>query len=378
MLRLLHIADVHLGASFSAFGALAGARRAAVLDAFRRLPEAAAAEGAHAVVVAGDLFDSPRPPADAAAAARETVRRLLEDGRPVFLVPGNHDPVTLHPDPYRDMPDGAHVFRAPTFEAPVTAETAGGPLHVYGLAYDRARAPDPLPTFARAARSGVHVVLLHGSVEGAPHWTTSPNALRLTADALGWLHADYIALGDYHRHRPPAAFSSPAGVLPACYSGSYAALDLTEAGPRGYVIADLAPGQPPIVAHRPSGVAPVFDTGDIDVGGLASDAEVADAVAARVAQTGVVPVGRLVGTPGYPLHPPTVTEFLTARFGHAGLRDDSRYYGSARLDELGDADTVVGHVVRLGRRRIEEARADAERDAAERALRIALHALGVH
>ena len=49
----------------------------------------------------------------------------------------------------------------------------------------------------------------------------------------------------------------------------------------------------------------------------------------------------------------------------------------ARLDAIAEDDTVAGHVVRLGRARVAAASDDAERAVAERALRIALHALGV-
>ena len=61
MIRLLHLADVHLDAPLGGFGRHADVRRSQLLDAFRRLPETAADTGAHAVLIAGDLFDHPRP-----------------------------------------------------------------------------------------------------------------------------------------------------------------------------------------------------------------------------------------------------------------------------------------------------------------------------
>ncbi|MFW6201030.1 MAG: metallophosphoesterase family protein [Gemmatimonadota bacterium] len=376
MIRLLHLADVHLGASFSAFGDLAAARRSDVVDAFRRLPELAAAEDAHAVAIAGDLFDGPDPPAEVLVAAREAVRRVVDAGHPVFVIPGNHDAITLHPNPWRESMGGAHVFTEPAFGEPVSVDTAGGPLHVYGIAYDAAREPDPLAGFSRADAPGVHVVLLHGAVRDAPHWATAPGALRLEPESLARLEADYIALGDYHRHRPPAEFDA-GGAVPACYVGSFAALDLTEAGPRGYVIAEVEEGRPPAVRLAPSGVTPVADIGDFDVSPYASDAEVADAVAERVPGE-AIPVARLVGTPAFPLDADAVRAALVERFGHVGMEDASRYYAAGRLDELAEEDTVIGHVVRIGRRRIDEAADEKARDVAEHALRLALSALEVH
>ncbi|HEX7089545.1 MAG TPA: DNA repair exonuclease [Longimicrobiales bacterium] len=424
MLRLLHLADVHLGASFSAFGRLAASRQIAVLEAFRSIPELAKREGAHAVLIAGDLFDRPQPPGAVLAAARETLRRMVDAGLHVFIVPGNHDPITVHPHPYRELPPGVCFFTEPVFGAPVSVETPAGPLNVYGIAFDPAKEREPLRTFRRADLPGAHVVLLHGSVQGTSHWSASPNVLKLTADALSTLGVDYIALGDHHRPRPPHEFDA-AGSLPACYSGSFAALDLTETGPRGCVVADIEPGRPPVVRHVPFPIPRVEDVGEVDVSALESDAAVADAVAAALAAalaagdargaraaagrpgsgetageasaspanwgtaggevagssadepSAAIPVARLVGTPAFPLDPDRVRDYLAERFGHAGVRDESHYYASARLDALEQTDTVAGHVVRLGRRRIASAATDAERRVAERALRIALSALEV-
>jgi DNA repair exonuclease SbcCD nuclease subunit len=373
MIRLLHIADVHLGASFSGFADAAEARRASVIAAFRGLSEVVVSEGVDAVAIAGDLFDTTRPAVDVLAAARETVRRLHEAGAPVFVVPGNHDTVTLHPNPYSEPLGPAHVFTAPAFEAPVSVETASGPLHVYGVAYDPTKHADPLATFVRSAGPGAHVVLLHGSVPGAPHWDLSPNAMRLPLEALAGLRADYVALGDHHRFRPPERLGPD---LRACYCGSFAALDLTETGPRGYVIADVEADLPPVVRHCPAAVAHVEELAELDVGECRSEAAVADAIAGR-APADVIPLVTLTGAPPFPLAVEEVETHLRARFPHARVIDRSSYFGSRRLDELAEEDTIVGHVVRLGRRRVETAGDERSRAVAERSLRIALRSLEV-
>ena len=239
MMRILHLADVHLGASFASFGPYAAERAEAVLAAFRDLPDVARRQEVHAVLVAGDLFDSPRPDERVAAEAREVFRRLVEVVPSVFLVPGNHDPLVF-PGPYADLPREAHVFGAPEPGDPESVETEAGPLHVYGFAYDFAHEPDPLARFRRTEADGVHVALLHGAVRDVPHWTGG-DSLRLSKAELGALEVDYIALGDYHRFRPPAEFAAD-GSIPACYCGSFAALDHTEAGPRGSRPGGMSPG----------------------------------------------------------------------------------------------------------------------------------------
>ncbi len=372
-MRLLHLADIHLGASFSAFGDLAAIRADQVREAFRRLPEIAAEVEAHAVLIAGDLFDRPEPPEGVRATARETIRRLVEAGCPVFIVPGNHDPVTYNPNAYREDLGGAHVFRGPRFETK-RVETEAGPLHVYGLAYDPAIERSPLTTLRRLEGEGVHVALLHGSIPGAPNWESSPNVLHLPLEELARLHVDYVALGDHHQFRGPDAFRG--ADVPACYSGSLAAIDLTEIGPHGYVVAELEPGCPAVVTHHDAGVPRVEDVGDLDVTDLESDEVVADAVGTRVPEN-AVPVVRLIGAPPYPLDPDVVLIHLAERFGWASLHDETRYIDSARLDELAGRDSIVGHVVGLGRSRVQEAEDPPQRRIHERALRVALNALEV-
>lgn len=370
MIRLLHIADVHLGASHASFGPLADSRRAAMLAAFQQLPEQAAQLGAHAVLIAGDLFDETFPSDRLRAEAREVVRQLAAE-RPVFIVPGNHDSAPDALPAIKPAEGSVYLLAEPTFGAPTTVLTDGGPLHVYGIAYDWARDPDPLASFQRAEAPGTHVILLHGAVQDAPHWEAG-SALRLPHDRLAQLEADYIALGDYHRFRPPAEFGQN-GSAPACYPGSFAALDYTETGPHGFVLCELEPGQPPHVALHASGVQEVFDVGEVDVGGCADDAEVADRVADSAVEA-CLPRGVLQGVPDYDLDVDAVAQHLRARFGGCHLVDQTRLYDAAWIHELADRPTIRGHVARLGLARAGGLEGK-ERQTQVRALRLALHAL---
>lgn len=369
--RLLHVADVHLGARLGAFGPRAEERRREVLDAFARLPEVVEEHGADAVLVAGDLFDGPRPEDAVMAVVQETDRRLRREGVPVFAVPGNHDAPSLDPGLYERALPGATVFEEPAFGPPASVEVGDAGLHVYGLAYDPAEEPDPLSTFRRAEVAGLHVVLLHGSVPDAPHWKGG-RSLQLPEERLAALEVDYLALGDYHRFRPPAEF----GGAPACYAGSFAALDLTETGRRGPVLVELGTGSEPRVQPLDSGVAPVVRPDPFDVTRFSDEDGVAEAVSERVPEGGI-PVVRLSGEPGFPLDAEAVRRRLEARFGFASVEDETRFFASERLAELARRNTVAGHVARLGLERVETAEGGEARAIAERGLRIALRLLEV-
>jgi DNA repair exonuclease SbcCD nuclease subunit len=372
MIRLLHLADAHLDAALGGFGKLADQRRSQILDAFRYLPDLAAERAVDVVFIAGDLFDGPRPPDATVAAVQETVRRFLSDGRHVFAVPGNHDAIALNPTLYDEALPGAVIFREPRFGPPASVTVGDQSLHVYGLAYDAAEEADPLSTFRRTDAAGLHAVLLHGSVPGAPHWEGG-GSLPLDVGRLAALHADYIALGDYHRFRPPDEFDPP---VPACYSGSLAAVDVSERGTKGAVLVELEEGVAPRVQLVSSAVPEVTELDPVDVTPFTDEAAIAEAVGERVPEC-AVPVIRLMGEPAFPLDVERVRVRLEERFGHAVVGDETRFYDSERLSDLASQKTIAGHVARLGLQRLEEAETPERRQLAERGLRIALRLMEV-
>src|SRR3989449_6055160 len=90
-LKLLHVADVHLGKAFQMLGAQGAAQRRALEDTFARAVALGIAQQVHVVWIAGDLFDSPRPSATLVDLAERQLRRLDDRGIWVAMVAGNHD-----------------------------------------------------------------------------------------------------------------------------------------------------------------------------------------------------------------------------------------------------------------------------------------------
>ena len=88
MLRLLHTADVHLGARHADLGDRATTQRERQFAAFVATIDLALAEKVDLVLIAGDLFDSNRVPEPAIRFAQAQIARAA---CPVVLIPGNHD-----------------------------------------------------------------------------------------------------------------------------------------------------------------------------------------------------------------------------------------------------------------------------------------------
>lgn len=262
----------------------------------------------------------------------------------------------------------------PCFGPPRTVEVGDTRLHVYGIAYDAAIEPDPLPGFVRSADDGLHVVLLHAGILDNPDWGGG-HGLRTSAASIQGIDADYVALGDYHGSRLPGDI--PGGR--SAYSGSLAAVRLGETGVRGALVVELDPDRLP-AGHLESSSAPqLVEVDPIDVSDARADLEAADRIGSVIDRTsipgGSYPVVRIVGEPPYPLDPDRITDALVARFGFAVVKDETRFIDSTRLQALASEPSIVGHVVRLGLQRLENEQTDADRLVAERALRIALRAL---
>lgn len=179
MIRILHGADLHLDSPFSEFSPEAAAEYRALQ---RQLPGKLTALCRNLrcdmLLLAGDVFDAiPYP---------ETVELLRQELAlcpvPVFLVPGNHDPLEsgLWDG---DWPEHVHILKEPGC---VTLEELGCCIH-HGGAED-----------LRAPKDGfLHIGLLHGDARspGFGHW---PSEREIAATGL-----HYLALGHIHKSSMP-------------------------------------------------------------------------------------------------------------------------------------------------------------------------------
>ncbi len=232
MIRLLHLADVHLGARFTGLGSRGADQREQLRRTFARCVDVALERRCHVVLVAGDLFDSPRPPRELAAYAAEQLRRLVQAGLRVFLVAGNHDGApdgVWTREEFLSRVDGVVVFgQTPQM---VSWEEAG--LVVVGSSPTPGR--PPLEGWS-VPRGGLRVGLAHGPVY-RPGQVEDADAIR--PDQIRALGLDYLALGDWHS----AQEVHPAPHV-AWYAGAPEFLGLDQPGFGHVLVVELSgPGQ---------------------------------------------------------------------------------------------------------------------------------------
>jgi exonuclease SbcD len=245
MPRLLHMADVHLGARHHDLGEAAVKQRERQFTAFRRALDVAIDEGVDLVLVAGDLFDSNNQPRRLVERVANEFKRLALNGVPAVVLPGTHDvydPASI----YRTYDLRALAGLDPASDA-LTVLTPDQPeaaypaldLVVHGRCYDTKRAPaSPLAGFSPRGEARWHVGVVHGSLR-VPGRVEQDDVL-FTEDEVARSGLDYLALGHWHSAR-----SGRAGQTTWAYSGAVEpmAIDQERAGYVALVTLDEVAGQ---------------------------------------------------------------------------------------------------------------------------------------
>jgi exonuclease SbcD len=235
MLRIIHTADVHLGARHDDLGEQASAQRERQFAAFATAIDLALSEKVDLFLVAGDLFDSnvqPRRSVDRVAAQ---LKRLAAARIRSVIIPGTHD-----------CYDRSSIYRAYDLKAIagstpdddlVTVLTPEQPsIHltacdviVHGQVFATKRAPhSPLRDMdaRRDERTATwHIGMVHGSI--AIPGKTDRDEVVITTDEIAATNLDYLALGHWH-----SAQQARAGGVQYAYAGApeAVALDQDRAG----------------------------------------------------------------------------------------------------------------------------------------------------
>ncbi len=198
-LRLLHTSDLHIGSDVYPGEAMRGL-------------EASLAQGrivdADAILIAGDLFDHQRVP-------KETVKRVMDNlsdcGRPVVVLPGNHDTIFTQRKWSGEVKNNVKVLMEADGET-VFFEDLG--LAVWGRpVYDHYPGFRPLEGMPARPRDAWYVSMAHGLFMDHPE--LSGRSSPISPEEISMARCDYIALGHVHAFRDV----SQNGV-PAYYSGA--------------------------------------------------------------------------------------------------------------------------------------------------------------
>lgn len=361
MLRLLHTADVHLGARHADLGEQAAAQRERQFAAFQASIELAIAEKVDVVLIAGDLFDSNTQPRRSVERVAAELKRLVSAKIRTVIIPGTHD-VYDRASLYR-VHDLAALAGSTEDDDFVTVLTPDRPsVHlgacdviVHGPVFATKRAPhSPLRDLRVSPGDGAtwHVGLVHGSL-AIPDRTDRDEVVvtRAEIEATG---LDYLALGHWH-----SAQQGRAGSTTYAYAGAPEPVAVTQDGAGKVLLVELqekAGARTVTIDERVVGRTR-FEKLDIDAAGLADQPALVDLIAAR-ADPDLVLDARLTGVrpDELDLSIDEVEERLKGRFLKLRVRDLSM----PALTEgvLPSPDTIPGAFIRNVEGRIAELEAD--------------------
>jgi exonuclease SbcD len=260
MVRVLHIADLHIGVeNYGHFDVTRG-MHTRLIDFLARLDEAidiGIARGVDLVLIAGDMFKNRNPPPRLQREFAERIRRLHELKIPVLMVVGNHDVA-----PGRDSANSVSVYEGLQFAGVDIArkpavyryQTAHGALAIIampwimrevflsnndalrlvGLSEQEAEIlrvveayiADQTDILLAEDPQRPIIVTYHGTVAGAvsgfEKQLTLGREIQLPQSVLTPMGVDYVALGHVHKHQ--CLRQAP----PVVYSGSIERIDFGE------------------------------------------------------------------------------------------------------------------------------------------------------
>lgn len=366
MLRLLHTADVHLGARHADLGDRAATQRERQFAAFVATIDLALAEKVDLVLIAGDLFDSNVQPRRSVERAAAQLKRLVDARIRIVIAPGTHD-----------VFDRASIYRA--YDLPALAGAVGSdlvtvldPEHpevhlrsldliVYGRCFATKRAPySPLSgvDVRKDARAAWHVGLLHASV--AIEGKTDGDEVVITSDEIAASHLDYLALGHWH-----STTKGKAGKTPYAYAGAPEpiALDQDRAGNVLLVSLDALDGKKKVTVEERKVGKTRFERVQLDAAKVGSQPALVAKLAERADADLVIDVELMGIRPDeLDVHVEEVETELADRFLKVRVRDRS----VAPLPEglIASPETVLGAFIRDLEARIAEVEAVQSTDAA--------------
>jgi len=133
-MKFLHISDLHLGKQMNDLSLLPD--QEAVLQ---QIISIARAENADAVVIAGDVYQRTTPQAEAMALFDKFVSELVENGKKVFIISGNHDSA-LRISYFSSLVKGAGVYLTEKFGGEmqkISLEDSEGKINFWMLPFLR-------------------------------------------------------------------------------------------------------------------------------------------------------------------------------------------------------------------------------------------------
>lgn len=254
-IKFIHTADLHLGSRLSVGGKYSGYISEvfdnAIYNAFDRICEQAISNDVDFILISGDLYDKESRSVKANQYFNTQCQRLLQSGISVYLIAGNHDPLSS----YRtllDPPENVHIFSQEEVETKKVYDQNGEMIAaISGFSYKNSAESRKLHLEYEFIPGVWNIGLLHTQLELSNH-NYIPSSL---TEILDMNNINYWALGHIHKYKLLHKTRNRAILFPGTPQGR----NMNEEGACGAVLVEMIPeSEPeidflklsPIIYHR--------------------------------------------------------------------------------------------------------------------------------
>lgn len=251
-MKLIHASDIHLDMPLSSLPPeKASVRREERRKSFSAIIDYTLQCDADALIIAGDLFDSPFPSESALRFCANEFNRL--SGIPVFISLGNHD----YGVQKSYFPGNVHIFPAvfKTYDC--------GGFTVSGASFSREECVIPLSPPENDGK--IHILAVHGDLNPSSRYNP------MDKDFLASLGYDYVALGHVHTYNRYKQL-----IYPGCHDGG----GFDETGEKGFVSCDISKDSLN-VSFIPSS-SRIYESFDFDISSLTSSSQIVHALSQKL------------------------------------------------------------------------------------------------
>jgi exonuclease SbcD len=364
-IRILHIADLHMGWSPSYLKDLADERRGERDLILKSIVDYGTNKKNQIdmMIIAGDLFETHCPSQSLVAEVIRELKRIIDAGIILITVPGNHDEITYHDSVYRerrrDWP--GILVNNPMPQHVVDFQLHGLNCHIYSMAYTGGltKTSSPVPMVPRVSTDGVHIGIFHGSIPSRD-WDYKDRSLPLSPESLRDSGYNYIAMGHIHKKN-----SFRLGDSQILYPGIIEGKGFSDPGEGTFTVVTIDEKEIQI-QELPANVRPIRST-TIDITDFDSQEALENAIKAESDERAIQRI-QLKGICSFPLHIQDLLESVRPYCYYLQISDNTSILSDGLLMRYTKEPTVRGVFTQKIFQAISECEDDMEKERLRKAL----------
>lgn len=365
--KIMHCADIHIGAALSYLGDTAAQRRYETLLTFERIIDTAVAEGVQIIAAAGDIFDSNGTEDSFVNAVFDKIASVPEIK--VVLALGNHDPLSSD-SPFNNPKLPQNLFVLGTKDDCITFEDLK--TRVYGRSFEDVYLKGEERFSVTPPEDGcINLMALHGELRS----DLNSNYNSVTAGFIKSSGMDYIALGHIHKRTEPQKIGDTYYAYCGCPEGQ----GFDETDEKGVYIGQIGRGLCDLRFVPMSKRRHICEK--IDVTGINSSAEISTAAVTLLREKYGEQYGEnlykieLTGSisEDFNLNLTEILSRVSEKVYYAKIKDRTEL--SVDTEKLAGEISLKGLFVKNMLERINNANEE-EREALENALKLGIRAFG--